>query len=63
MKFKEDNGKNQTSKDKTDIVNIIRTWDWKSSLHEFRFQQNWKQISVATSGNFKALQQDQAAEL
>jgi hypothetical protein len=44
-------------------VNIIRTWDWKSSLHEFRFQQNWKQISVATSGNFKALQQDQAAEL
>jgi hypothetical protein len=27
MKFKEDNGENQTSKDKTDIVNIIRTWD------------------------------------
>ncbi len=63
IKFKEDNGKIPTSKDKTNIVNIIRTWDWKSSLHEFSLQQNWKQISVATFGNFKALQQDQAAEL
>lgn len=33
------------------------------NIHEFSFQENWKQMSVATFGNFKALQQEQAAEL